>query len=278
MRTRRARRLFLFAPSRWSSAGISARDRCRFDRAVVVALLGVRPMNDFPIITCLTLAPLIGGLVLVGLDEKQNNLARCLGLLFSAIPAALVLMIWSEFDNTSPDLQFVERAAWIPSLGIEYFVGLDGLSLMMILLSAIVTPIAMLASWKIEGRVPVYFALVLFLESGLFGVFTAMNFFHWFVFWEIGLIPAFFLIKLWGGPQRSQAAVQFFVYTMAGSVCMLLSFLGMYLATGTFEFSKLQELAQTGVLSSAFEAKLGWYSLTRNQLAMVIFTVVFLAL
>lgn len=233
-------------------------------------------MNEFPIITALTLAPIIGGLLLVGLSDQQARLGRALALLFSFVPLALILLIWSEFDNTATELQFVERYAWIPSLGIEYYVGLDGLSLMMLLLAAILTPMAMLASWNITTRVPIFFALMLFLESGLFGVFTAMNFFHWFIFWEIGLIPAFFLIKLWGGHQRSQAAVQFFVYTMAGSVCLLLSFLGMYLATGTFEFSKLQELAQTGVLSSAFEAKLGWYSLTRNQLAMVIFSGVFL--
>src|SRR5258705_1433575 len=102
----------------------------------------------------------------------------------------------------------------------------------MVLLTAIVVPIAILASWRIEEKVPLYFSMFLFLEAGLFGTFTALNFFHWFIFWELSLIPAFFLIKLWGGPQRSSAATQFFVYTMAGSVALLLAFLSIFFATG----------------------------------------------
>ncbi len=108
--------------------------------------------------------------------------------------------MWHRFDSASGDLQFQERHAWIPTLGVDYRVGVDGLGLLMLLLSAIVVPMAMLASWQIEDRVPLYFALVLFLQAGLFGTFTALNFFHWFLFWELSLIPAFFLIRLWGGP------------------------------------------------------------------------------
>src|SRR5437588_3994289 len=107
----------------------------------------------------------------------------------------------------------------------------------LVLLSAIVVPMAMLASWRIQERVPLYFALVLFLQAGLFGTFTALNFFHWFIFWEMSLIPAFFLIKLWGGPMRSAAATQFFVYTMVGSVAMVLVFLAMFLSVGDFDFT-----------------------------------------
>src|SRR5437588_13086754 len=106
----------------------------------------------------------------------------------------------------------------------------------MVLLSAIVVPMAMLASWKIQERVPIYFALVLFLQGGLFGTFTALNFIHWCIYWELSLIPAFFLVKLWGGPLRTPAAMQFFVYTMVGSVAMLLAFLAIYLSTGEFDF------------------------------------------
>src|SRR5215510_7304811 len=134
---------------------------------------------------------------------------------------------------------------------------MDGLSLLMVLLTALVVPMATLASWKIEERVPIYFALVLFLQSGLFGTFTALNFFHWFIFWELSLIPAFFLIKLWGGPQRTGAAYQFFVYTMVGSITMLLSFLAIHSATGTFDFIKLADSARSGNLASALFAKLG---------------------
>src|SRR5215510_9335395 len=148
---------------------------------------------------------------------------------------------------------------------------MDGLSLLMVLLTALVVPMATLASWKIEERVPIYFALVLFLQSGLFGTFTALNFFHWFIFWELSLIPAFFLIKLWGGPNRSSAATQFFVYTMVGSVAMLLAFMAIFVATGKFDFTELAEMGRTGTLTSAFVVKLGWYNLTVRHLALVIF-------
>ena len=106
----------------------------------------------------------------------------------------------------------------------------------------------MLASWRFEERVPIYFALVLFLQAGLFGTFTALNFFHWFLFWELSLIPAFFLVRLWGGPQRSAAATQFFVYTMVGSIALLLAFLAIFLATGRFDFTELAELGRNGTL------------------------------
>src|SRR5207247_11471060 len=146
----------------------------------------------------------------------------------------------------------------------------------MILLSAVVVPMAMLASWKKEESVPLYYALILFLQSGLFGTFTALNFFHWFIFWELSLIPAFFLIKLWGGPQRTAAATQFFVYTMVGSIALLLSFLAIYQAVGTFDFIRVSELGRSGELASALSVKLDWYDLTTKQLAFVNFAGAFL--
>ena len=145
----------------------------------------------------------------------------------------MALALWKAFDAANGGLQFVERADWIPTLGVQYFVGVDGLGLLMVLLTAIVVPMALLAC---RGRVEtsgsqLYLALVLFLQAGLFGTFTALNFFHWFMFWELSLIPAFFLVRLWGGPQRAPAATQFFIYTMVGSVAMLLAFLAIFLAT-----------------------------------------------
>jgi NADH-quinone oxidoreductase subunit M len=137
---------------------------------------------------------------------------------------------------------------------------------------------AMLASWNIQERVPIYYALVLFLQAGLFGTFTALNFVHWFIFWELSLIPAFFLIKLWGGPRSTPAATQFFVYTMVGSVAMLLAFLAIFLATGKFDFTDLAELGRNGTLASALSVNLGWYGLTARELVLVIFGGVFLGL
>ena len=244
-------------------------------------------MNTFPFITVLTLIPLAGAALLVGLGRHHRKLARWLALGFSFLALVVAVTMWIQFKSLSGELQFEETAEWIPSLklsggqGVQYHVGVDGLGLLMVLLSAIVVPMAMLASWKIVERVPLYFALVLFLQAGLFGTFTALNFFHWFIFWELSLIPAFFLIKLWGGPLRTTAASQFFVYTMVGSVAMLLAFLALFLATGTFDFAKLAEIGRSGTLASALSVNLTWHRLfsapgSETILAAVIFAGAFL--
>lgn len=233
-------------------------------------------MADFPLITLLTLAPFIGALVVSGLEADKKKLARWLALGFSFVALGLALVLWARFDAASGSLQFEERHTWIPTLGVEYHVGVDGLGLLMVMLSAILVPMAMLASRRIKGRAPSYFGLVLFLQAGLFGTFTALNFFHWFIYWELSLIPAFFLIKLWGGPLRTPAATQFFVYTMAGSITLLLTFLAIFLATGTFDFLELADMARNGTLIPALAATLNWNALTTRQLALVLFAGAFL--
>jgi NADH-quinone oxidoreductase subunit M len=265
-------------------------------------------VNELPILTILTLLPLVSGIIVAGLGA-QRKLARGLALASSFLSLALVLALWRSFDSASGELQFAEGPhRWIPILGVNYFVGVDGLGLLMVLLTSIVTPMAMLASWRLGGTsspssptqlrekirdgvepVPptkeanpggataspyganLYFALILFLQAGLFGTFTALNFFHWFIFWELSLIPAFFLVRLWGGPERAPAATQFFIYTMVGSVAMLLAFLAIFLATGRFDFVQLAELGRNGTLASVLSVKLGWFELTTNQLVLVIF-------
>jgi NADH-quinone oxidoreductase subunit M len=233
-------------------------------------------MSGFPLVSILTLVPLVGGLMLVGLDSGRQRLARGLALAFGLLALGLAIVLWVQFDSVSGELQFGERYAWIPTLGVEYHVGVDGLSLLMVLLSAIVVPMAMLASWNIRERVPSYFALVLFLQTGLFGTFTALNFFHWFIYWELSLIPAFFLIKLWGGPLRTPAATQFFIYTMLGSVALLLTFLAIFVATGKFDFLELADLERNGALIPLLSAKLGWHDLTTRRLALALFGAAFL--
>src|SRR5437870_3604573 len=237
--------------------------------------------QNFPILTILTFLPLIGGVIVIGLGADKKQLARRLSLTFSLVSLGLTLFLWHRFKASSGELQFEEQYAWIPTLAAQYHLGIDGLGLLMLILSAIVVPMAMLASWKIEERVPIYFALVLFLQAGLFGTFTALNFFHWFIFWELSLIPAFLLIKLWGGPLRSAAAMQFFIYTMVGSVAMLLAFLAIFLATGKFDFIELAEMGRNGTLASALSGKLGWNELFQKPgsetiLAVVIFAGAFL--
>jgi NADH-quinone oxidoreductase subunit M len=216
--------------------------------------MGVR-MNTLPLLTILTLIPLLGG-VAVLLTPGQTKLARRVALAAGLLALGVAALLWAMFDTSQAGYQFAERITWVASLGIDYRLGVDGLGLLMVGLSALIVPFAMLASWKIERNAKLYFALILFLEAGLFGTFTALNFFHWFIYWEVGLIPAFFLIKLWGGPQRSRAANQFFVYTLAGSVAMLLAFLAIYAATGLFDFDQLAALARNGGLADALFDKL----------------------
>ena len=228
-------------------------------------------MNGLPLISILTLVPLVGAAMVAGLDPANKRLARWLSLVFSSLALVLALVLWARFNSSLGTLQFEERHEWIPVLAVQYHVGVDGLGLLMVLLAAIVVPMAMIGSWKIEERVPTYFALMLFLQAGLFGTFTALNFFHWFIFWELSLIPAFFLIRLWGGPRRAPAATQFFVYTMAGSVTLLLAFLAIFLSTHKFDFTDLAELGRNGTLTRALSSALGWKELDSRPLSLVIF-------
>jgi NADH-quinone oxidoreductase subunit M len=186
----------------------------------------------------------------------------------------LAFGVWFRFDPHG-GLQFQERSAWIPTLGVEYFVGVDGLGLVMVLLTALIVPFSLVACPPRDENPRIYYALLLALESGLFGTFTALNFFHWFIFWELSLVPAFFLIKLWGGPQRGRAAIQFFVYTLVGSVAMLLAFQAIYLATGTFDFMVLAEWGRQGRLVPALGSQLGWNS---PQIGWLVFGGVLLGL
>jgi NADH-quinone oxidoreductase subunit M len=233
-------------------------------------------MIAFPWITVLTAVPVAGALVLFGLGERNKNLVRWLALAFSFSALVLTLVLWCHFNPASGGLQFQERYNWIPTLGVDYHVGIDGLGLLMLLLASIVVPIAIVASWQIQERVPLYFSLVLLLQTCLFGTFTALNFFHWFIFWELSLIPAFFLIKLWGGPRSTPAATQFLVYTMVGSISLLLAFLAIFLATRQFDFIDLANLAHNGQLMPAVIDNLGWHRFTPEHVALMIFAGAFL--
>jgi len=226
------------------------------------------------ILTLLTALPIVGAITLLLLGDR--NKPRYIALAFSLAALAITLVLWHRFDPTSTALQFQERYAWIPALNIDYHVGIDGLGLLMLLLSAIVVPIGIAASKQIEQRASLYFALMLLLQSCLFGAFTALNFVHWFTYWELSLIPAFFLIKLWGGPKRTPAATQFLVYTMVGSVAMLLSFLALYLATGKFDFIDLTQLAQSGQLMPTVLSNLNLHHITPHHAALLLFAGVFL--
>jgi NADH-quinone oxidoreductase subunit M len=201
------------------------------------------------LITALILIPMIGALALFTVPARN---ARPIALLFNALAALDALLAWQHFDIHAAGLQLIERHAWIPAIGAEYLVGIDGLSLLLVLLTSLVVPFAFLAQRMDRG----FYALTLIMQSALYGTFTAQNFVLWFLFYEMSLIPAFLLIKIWGGENRDRAAIKFFLYTFLGSVAMLLGFLGIYLAKDSFDFATLAGLAKNGLLSG----KLAWFA------------------
>jgi NADH-quinone oxidoreductase subunit M len=199
------------------------------------------------LISALIIAPLTGAFALY-VGRPRN--AREIALIFNAFAAFLAFILWRNFDSGAAGLQMVERHAWIPAIGAEYLVGVDGLSLLLVLLTSFIIPFAFLAQRMTRG----FCAIMLVMQSALYGTFTAQNFLLWFLFYEMSLIPAFLLIKIWGGENRDRAATKFFLYTFLGSVAMLLSFLGIYFARGTFDFATLAVLGKNGLLTG----KLTW--------------------
>jgi NADH-quinone oxidoreductase subunit M len=229
---------------------------------------------NLPFLTILTFMPILGSIILL-CTRTDRAVTRKFAIAFSFVPLALVACLWSYFDNASGGLQFVEKQPWIPSLRVDYFLGIDGIGLLMVTLTAAVVPFAVIATAH-HQQDKLYFALMLFLQAGLFGTFTALNFFHWFIFWELSLIPAFFLIKLWGGENRAAAALQFFIYTMVGSVAMLVAFVGLFIAADTFDFIQLGALARNNGLSRLVALNLASAGLSSNTLMMLLFIGVFL--
>jgi NADH-quinone oxidoreductase subunit M len=205
------------------------------------------------VIGLLTLAitlPIIGALLLMTIpnrDGAKDGLIRNLALAISLLAFAVTLVVWAGFDTSAgaPPFQFVERAAWIPQFGIEYYVGIDGLSLMLIVLTGFLTPISLLASWpSIEKKVKEFSILMLLLEASMIGVFCALDIFLFYVFWDFVLIPMYFMIGIWGYDQRIYAAIKFILYTMAGSVLMLVAIIGLswlhQSVTGEYSFDLLE--------------------------------------
>ncbi|HWG22417.1 MAG TPA: NADH-quinone oxidoreductase subunit M [Terracidiphilus sp.] len=219
-------------------------------------------MNGIPILTLLTALPVVGAAIALVTGKH----ARGVAMITALASLAISLVVWMHIPADG-SIGLIEHHAWAPSLGIAYQLGVDGLGALMLVLSAIVALMAIDASHRVHHQPGLYFGLVLLLQAGLFGTFTALNFYHWFLYWELSLIPAFFLIKLWGGPKRGSAATQFFVYTMAGSVGLLLSFLAVFLATGTatapgsMDFHHLSLLAYTGELEQMVTTHFGAHAM-----------------
>ncbi len=197
------------------------------------------------ILTYMTFIPLAGMFVVLALPRDQHGLIRWTALA-ATIPTLLMgIWLYASFDRGNPDWQYLERYPWIESFNIQYIMGIDGLSVTMVLLTALLCPICVLASWEIDKGVKGYFALFLLLETGMLGVFCALDFFLFYVFWEVMLLPMYFLIGIWGGPRREYAAIKFFLYTLLGSVLMLIAMLGLYFYNDphTFDMRILMENA-----------------------------------
>ncbi len=193
-------------------------------------------------LTILTFFPLVGVLVLLFLPSDNKSLLRWTALITSLVTFILSLWVLGQFTASNPDLQLVAKYDWITIAGwnIQYHLGVDGLSILLVLLTAFLTPISILSTWTaVEERVKDFMVFFLLLEVGMTGVFLAQDLFLFYIFWEFTLVPMYFLIGIWGGPRRIYAAVKFFLYTMAGSILMLLAILWLGINGGTFSLPEL---------------------------------------
>jgi NADH-quinone oxidoreductase subunit M len=197
----------------------------------------------FPILSLVTWLPLVGGLVIMcvrGDEETVASNARWTALWTSLIVFGLSLILWVKFDTAEPGFQFVENVPWLPEYGVGYKMGVDGISVLFVLLSTALVPICILSAWEaIHTRVREFMLAFLILETMMVGMFSALDFVVFYVFFEGVLIPMFLIIGIWGGPRRVYASFKFFLYTLTGSVLMLLALLAMWFVAGTTDIPTL---------------------------------------
>ena len=195
---------------------------------------------DWPILSLVTFLPLVGVALIAFVPSENAENARRVALWVSGGTFLVSLLIWFNFDRTTADFQFVEEAAWMPIAGISYRVGVDGISMLFVMLTTLLTPICILASWEsIKVRVKDYMIAFLILEVFMVGMFVALDLFLFYIFFEAVLIPMFIIIGVWGGPRRIYASFKMFLYTLLGSVLMLLAMLAMYFDAGTTDITVL---------------------------------------
>src|SRR5499425_1451065 len=202
------------------------------------------------VLSYMTFIPLAGMVVVLLLPSNSHNLIRWVAAAFTVPPLLMAIWLVAHFDTSQAGFQFKEQWAWIPAYNIQYFVGVDGVSISMVLLTALLCFLCIFASWGIEKAVKGYFALFLLLDTGMMGVFVALDFFLFYIFWEVMLLPMYFLIGIWGGPRREYAAIKFFLYTLFGSVLMLLAILALYFSTDPHTFDMTTLIAQASKYSA----------------------------
>ena len=211
-------------------------------------------MSPLPLLSLIIFVPWVGAALIASLPRLGARACRVLALAFSLSTLALALAALGSFDRSAGGYQLVELHGWIGALGVHYHLGLDGLSLLLILLTGLVAPAGLLASWRQPGGPRLFSLLFLLLQGAALGVFLALDFFHWFIFWELSLVPAYFLIRLWGGPGAARAAYQFVIYTLGGSAFLLLGFVAIFAATGTLDFVELARMGADGSLGARLAA------------------------
>lgn len=221
----------------------------------------------FPLLSMVLFLPLVGALLLMGFSRLQLTAIRVCTMIVMLLTFAVSVALFLLFDNAEPQMQWVERVPWIASMGIDYHIGVDGISLPLVLLTTLLSPLAYLQSWNsIEAKVKEFAIFMLILETGMLGVFLSLDMFLFFIFWEIILVPMYFMIGIWGGDNRQHAMVKFILYTMAGSALMLVAIFALHslnnspnyggsgqLSFNLFDFYKLTlPLATQKLLFTAF--------------------------
>src|SRR5881296_4183728 len=202
--------------------------------------------------------PLVGGIIILFTSKTNETLLK--GVALGASLASFVLSLFmTALFKIGGGFQFVELGNWIPSLGIHYHLGVDGLSLPLIVLTALLSLLSVAYSWRMELRLKEYLFLFLLLETGMLGVFAALDFFLFYIFWEITLVPMYFLIGIWGGPRREYAAIKFFLYTLVGSLAMLLAILVMYFNAQPHTFNMLTLIEQQPLAAKPVLAALAFW-------------------
>lgn len=205
------------------------------------------------LLTWTIFAPLLGAIVIMFLPKDNHRAIRGVTMVATGLPLLLAIMLLMNFDSGTSAFQFVEHASWIPALNVNYHLGVDGLSVPMIVLTALLSFLAALVSFNITNRVKEYFAFYLLLETGMLGVFAALDFFLFYVFWEVMLVPMYFLIGIWGGPRKEYAAMKFFLYTLFGSIFMLVAILALYFTSQPHSLSMIDHIGNASALSRGFQ-------------------------
>ena len=198
---------------------------------------------DWPILSLTVWLPIIGGLMVLASGDRDTNATKWTALVIAVLTFIVSLPLWFGFDSGTAHMQFVERVPWVPTFHVEYYLGVDGISMPLILLTTFITPLVVIAGWEvIKYRPSQYMAAFLIMEGVMIGVFSALDAMLFYVFWEAMLIPMFLIIGVWGGPNRVYATIKFFLYTFFGSVFMLVALIYMYFQSGSFDILGFHDL------------------------------------